>query len=296
MAEQARGGGALADEIARFPGVFNAAHVGLVRAGELGGFIVDALKELVSQIEADLEARRRCTVWILHFWIVAGVAVWLAIPMASIVRPAAEAIDPGAGLPAVLRAFLFFSVPVTLGILAAVFGSCRVVRHPGLRRRWHRILLRLPVFGGLAVGRCRAIFAASLRLLYRGGVNPIDAWSAASEAVPNAIWSERLAAQTAAIHSGGRFSDAMRDSELYPASDVGLMITGERTGNIEEVLGRIADFYHQDAGAALARLPTIARTALLLLAAAIAVPAVGYGFAEYFNGIFEGISHGFGGE
>jgi type II secretory pathway component PulF len=73
----------------------------------------------------------------------------------------------------------------------------------------------------------------------------------------------------------------MEHSGIFPASDVGLVATGERTGNIEEVLGRIADFYHQGANATLARIPVIVRTTLIVLALAIGAVAPFLFFSRY---------------
>jgi general secretion pathway protein F len=288
MAEAARSGCRLADEMGRYPGAFDPAHVGLVRAGEMGGFLVEALKELTEQMEGDLEARRRCNLSIVYFWMVVAAALF-AITASSIVRPAVAAGSAAAGLPAVLRTLITICLPVALVIAAGAFAFRAVIRRPRGRERWHRMLLRLPGLGALAVSRSRAVFAASLRLLYHGGVNPYDAWVAASSSAPNLELARRLGAQSELIRSGGKFSDAMQLSNVYPPSDVGLLATGERTGNIEEVLGRIANSYHQDAGAVLARLPLVVRVTLLLLGAAIAAPAFGLAVYKYFMGQFQGV-------
>jgi type II secretory pathway component PulF len=272
-----------------FPMVFSPAEIGLVRAGEMGGFVVEALKELQTQIETDLETRRRCNFPIVYFWIVFITAVWITIPFTSIVKPAISANNAAAGIPAIFLTMLHFSLPLTLAVLGGVWLFRRLPRHPRWRRRWHTCLLRLPGFGAIAVGRSRAVFAAALRMLYHGGVNPYDAWSAASDSVPNLILSEQLGAQREGVRVGGKFSDAMRNSGVYPLSDVGQLATGERTGNIEEVLGRIADSYNQEAGAALARMPLVVKVALLVIGTVIAVAAMGAGVYKYFMGVFQGV-------
>lgn len=290
MAEVTRHGGRLADGMACFPHVFSPAEVGLVRAGELGGFIVEALRELQGQMEADLEARRKLAGSWLYFWIVAATAVWVTIPISSVVRPAAANLDVRAGIPAIGHTLLTFSLPVTL---AVVFGSLAFrwfVRTAAGRSLWSRIALRLPGLGALAVGRSRAVFAASLRFLYHGGVNPYDAWTAATEAVPNDVIRGRLAAQAERLRVGGKFSEALAAANVYPPTEVGLLATGERTGNIEEVLTRIADQYHQEATAALARAPVIAKLTLTVLGTAIATASVGVSLYNYFAGLIQGIS------
>lgn len=290
MAEAARQGGRLADAMERFPGVFNPADVGLIRAGEMGGFVVEALKELTAQIEADIETRRKCLGSLLYFWFVCGIAVWVTIPASTIVKPAAEHFDARAGIPAVIHSLLSFSLPVTLVV---VFGSLLfrwAVRQPGGRRLWSRIALRLPGLGGLALGRSRAVFAASLRLLYHAGVNPYDAWVASTASVPNDVIRDRLASQSERMRAGGKYSEALQAAGVYPLNDVGLLATGERTGNIEEVLGRIADLYHQEASSALAKAPTVARVTLVLLGTAVAGVSMGIGLKNYFMGLINGIT------
>jgi type II secretory pathway component PulF len=290
MAQSAQQGGGLADQMARFPMIFSPAEIGLVRAGELGGFVVEALKELQTQIETDLETRRRCTFPAVYFSILALVAVWFAIPAITILRPAAAALDARAGVPAVLRTLLYFSLPATLAGFGGMAALNWLTRRPGWRRRWHACLLKLPGFGAMAVNRSRAIFAAALRLLYHGGVNPYDSWCAASESVPNLVLSEQLAAQRESVRIGGKFSDALRNSGVYPLSDVGLLATGERTGNIEEVLGRIADTHNQEAGSVIARLPLLVRVTFSVLGIALVGFVMILGYHTYFSSILDAAS------
>jgi type II secretory pathway component PulF len=301
LADTVRAGDRMGDAMARFPTVFPPGDVGLVRAGEMGGFVVDALKEMVSQLEADMEARRACRRYLLYFGLLCALALFVTIPAVAIL-PGAIAyawnssgeVTPGstvaAGLPGVARAFLFFTLPILLALGAGWWGFRRLSRNPAARARWHRFLLRVPGFGGLAMSRTRAVFAAALRLLYRGGVNPVDAWAAASAAVPNVELGARLAGQTPALNTGGRFSESLRASGVFPPSDIGLLATGERTGKVEETLGRLADFYHREAGAALSQLPVFARYLLLILGALIAGSALGYGAYKYFNTLLNTIN------
>ena len=79
----------------------------------------------------------------------------------------------------------------------------------------------------------------------------------------------------------------MRASGLYPASDVGLIATGERTGNVEEAFGRLADYYHRDAASALSRIPVIAQYGLLILGALFTACLVGYGMRFYVSTLFD---------
>ncbi len=298
MAEVARQGGRISDGMAHFPTVFPPGDVGLVRAGETGGFVVDALKELGAQIEADLEARRQCRRYVTYFCVMVGIALFITFPaimtFGATARSAAAGGDSRTGLQVFLtvfgRMFLSVSIPVLLGFLLSRLVFNRWARTPSGRERWHRLILRLPWLGGLAVARSRAVFAAALRLLYHGGVTPGDSWPAASDAVPNLELGRRLHEQDVAIRAGGQFSDALQRTALYPPMDIGLLTTGERTGNVEEALARIAEQYHRQSGDALAQVPNAVRYVTLILGVVITFCLIGYGFYAYATGLMGAFS------
>lgn len=289
MAEVAQRGGSLADGMSQFPGVFPPGDIGLIRASEMGGFVVEALQEMHTLLEADIETQRQVSRILIGFGVLLGIALFVTLPAIGTLKSTITASWNGAQQSETLqllavqwaRTLALVTLPLVLVSVLAAWALRRWIRTPRGQLRWHRFLLGVPGIGGVAFARSRAVFSAALRLLYHGGVNPPSAWTAASDAVPNRELSRRMAMQNSLVDRGATFSEAMRGTGVFPASDGGMLATGERTGNVEEVLAQLASSHHRAAGEALARLPATSRIMAMVLGAVITAILVGYGLYNY---------------
>jgi general secretion pathway protein F len=292
------GGASLGKVLLRYPMMFRTGDRGLLAAGEQGGFLESALRLLADRHEADYWLGRRTRIWGWYLGIVLFVATFLTFPVVSFARAAlapelvdaktaAEHLVPG------FRAFLHTVLTVSLPLALAAGGLALWLRaisiSPSRRRRWHALLLRVPGLAGLGWARSREQFVRALQLLYHGGVAPGMAWAAASGAAPNEELAARLAGQARFVEAGGRFSEAMRRSGVFRDTEAGMIATGETTGNVEEMLAKVADYEHGEVGSALHRLPIVAH--LVCLAVGGVVTAVAVGTAT--RAVYTSIMHAF---
>jgi type IV pilus assembly protein PilC len=288
LAAQVERGSSLAGGMTAYPGLFTPGAAGLVRAAELGGFLDRAFVLLADRAEEDDAIQRALRPWGWYLALVIFAALFFAAPVPAFMRPAiARGLD--AGLRAYGHALLTRSLPIMLGVMAVALGLRAAAGSPALREPWDALLLRLPILGRLARLRTGATVAETLATLYHGGVAPVAAWQAAAEAAPNAALAARLRAALPIVRQGGVYSQAMRDSRLFQEPEIQMVATGETTGNVEEMLGKVAEYYRLETGAALRQIPATARVLVFLLAGGITIAAVYIGGRGYVEGIIHGV-------
>ncbi len=258
MGEGVRDGQLLSTLMERYPRVFSAGDVGMLRAAELGGFLPEALQFLADRHEQDDNTRRRLRIWVWFFHSnVLGLL--LVLPGAFFLKESVGALagPPGgpspvmAGLAAAARAFTFLSVPLGALYFGFLAWFYQARNNPDLARRWHQILLRLPVVGKINFLRANAVFTRVLEQLTRAGVGAETAWQAAAAGVPNLFLSDRFGAMTPTVRATGKYSTAMQQVGLLDLTDVGMVATGESTGEVDQALGYLAARYEEDTRVAL---------------------------------------------
>jgi type II secretory pathway component PulF len=288
LAAQVERGGSVAGAMAAYPGLFTPGAAGLVRAAELGGFLDRAFVLLADRAEEDDAIQRAVRPWLWYLALVIFAALFFAIPVAAFMRPAIAG-GLNAGLRAYGHALLTRSLPMMLGVMAVALGLRAAAASPALRERWDALLLRLPILGRLARLRTGATVAETLATLYHGGVAPVAAWQAAAEAAPNAALAARLRAALPIVRQGGAYSQAMRASRLFNEPEIQMVATGETSGDVEEMLDKVAEYYRLETGAALRQIPATARGLVFLLAGVITLAAVYIGGRGYVEGIIHGV-------
>ncbi|MBI3912064.1 MAG: type II secretion system F family protein [Armatimonadetes bacterium] len=290
MAHRVQAGTRLEDAMAAHPCLFSPGDVGLVRAAEMGGFVVEALQELAAQHDADARAMAACRLPFIYLACLLFLGLLLVLPAVEMLRTTVRTESATLGAQAAVRVVLTHWLPVVLASVALVWLVARFVKAPSRRRWWHSVLLRVPVVGGIAWQRSRAAFSAALRLLYHGGVGPGAAWEAAADAAPNRVLAERLRLGAAEVHAGRGFAPALDRTGVFSAIDVGLVATGERAGKIEQALAQIAADHHTAAEQAIQRLPGTAYGLALGIGAIFVAAMVAYGALNYVSILINGIT------
>ena len=263
MAAGTARGGALSEEMARHPGLFAAHVVGLVAAGEAGGFLPFAFEEAALHAEQDAALRQGLWLPKLLIW----QAVWSVLLLAPLFpRIFTE------GLAAYGRAVLTWSVPVGIGLHLAAALAGWAWRQPFAAGVRDRLSLALPVTGRLHRMRALASFTRMLRRLLLAGISPEPAFVAAARAVPNGVLARHLLAGTAVVRAGQGLDAAVAATGLMAHDPLQLSVTGQRSGQWTEMLDRVTTYYQEEAAGATES----ARRAQKRLGTIITILATGY--------------------
>lgn len=268
-----QGGASVADALAAQEDVFDALYVNLVRAGEAGGVLPKVMERLAAYLESMAALRASVVTALIYPVILLVVAVISLIALMTFVVPQFLPLfaDAGATLPwltqwvfwvaQILRAYWWLLL--ILGTALIWFGI-QAVEDAGRRRQIDAALLRAPVLGNLLQSLDTARFSRTLGTLLNSGVPLLSAITLAKGVIVNRIMAAGMDDVTQSLHRGGRMAVAMRLTQGLPARAVQLIEVGEESGQLPQMLEKVAEIYDREVETTLKRLLTILEPALIL--------------------------------
>ena len=260
-------GNTLSDSFEKFPGAFDNIYINLLRAGESSGKVQLFLSKLVINMEKQEKIKssiKGAMTYPSILLVVAGAVVSL---MLIFVVPVFEEMFEGkaGGLPAATQFVVdmsnFLRDPLRGGILAITLVasfmslSFAIRRSPKIKRGWHKLVLKLPLFGGLVINSSLSKIAMIQGNLRAAGVPEMEALDIAASASNNLIIKEAMVNVRRGVFSGEPLSKLFEKTpDIFPPSFVALVSVGERTGNMEEMYGSIASYYESEMDVVIGRL------------------------------------------
>ena len=290
MRETARNGGMVSDIMARYPRIYPEHVVGMMRAGESGGFVDIALAEIADGYDANIKLYRAA-------WIPKTMAIqaFLLLPLVIPLFPILfRSFDLRANLIAYFQVVLFISLPITLGLMALMIFAGRTLQlpqHRYLRDSWS---LKFPAFGNLQREVAIANFLRMLRRLYHAGIAPMQAWEGAMNTASNVVIRDQLARSYELMQTGANLADAFAATGLFADQVEQMVFTGQQSGQVVEMLDQASAYYEERAevarGKARFMMFRLGLIAMLVLGGA----AVIWMAHSYFAGIFHVVDAEFG--
>ena len=268
----------LSDALERHPGIFNNLYISLVRAGEVSGKLSETLEELSSYLETVEDTQRRVKsamyypVFIIFFlsFILFGIFYFL-IPQFS------EVYDQlGSELPYYTILFVNFSVWLKANILKvfftsliSFFGIWFITLTDSGRLARDKIILRLPIFGNLIQQNILTKFGKTFGILISAGVSVMDTMGLLIRIVDNRVYELALIEARRSIENGISISAALKDTGIFPPIFIQLLITGEETGEIDNLALKASEFYSKQVSAIVDRLTSLIEPILIITVGAV---------------------------
>lgn len=252
-------GDALADAMRRHPRVFSAMYANMVAAGELAGALDVVLGRLADYQERSAAVARKMRGALAYPVAIVAVAVPAIAVMLVFVVPAFEEMfaSSGVALPLPTRAVIegahavqrWWWVPAT-AVGAAIVAAARARRTPAGRLALDGAFLRAPLVGGLLLKAAVSRFAHALATLLASGVSILDGLEITAKTCGNGVVEAAVMRSRASIAAGDTIAGPLRQSGVFPPLVTQMVDAGERTGALDEMLARVADFYEQETTAA----------------------------------------------
>ena len=242
-------GHALADGLADFPQAFPELYRATVAAGEQSGHLDGVLERLAEFTESRQILQQQVRNALIYPITLVVTAVLIISFMLAYVIPMVIGVFQNfdAELPVLTRAviassdFLRGYWHVTIGAIVAItYGVRKLLAREGPRRRYHHLLLRLPIIGKLTRGINTARFTQTLSILAGSGVPILESLRIAAQVVENIPMREAVEEASLRIREGGMISRSLAASKLFPPMTTHLISSGEAGGRLEEMLARAA--------------------------------------------------------
>jgi type IV pilus assembly protein PilC len=273
------GGLLLSQAMSRHPKVFSRLYVAMVEAGEAAGILDEVLDRVAVQIEKETQIRRKVKGAMIYPAVVMAFATLVLIAMLLFLVPIFVGIfeELGGDLPAltqvvvnaseILREKWFIVLP---GFAGLVFGIRRLKKTERGVRVWDRIKLRIPMSIGSVVRKVAlARFSRTLSTLVAAGVDIIKALEITGTTAGNSVVHDALAEVRTKVHEGVPIAQPMAENPIFPPMVSQMVKIGEETGELEKMLGKVADFYEDEVDAAIKALTSIIEPLMMIAVGAM---------------------------
>jgi general secretion pathway protein F len=271
--DDVRGGKSLSQALDLRREVFSRFYVNIVRAGEAGGALGVVLARLADTMERNKELRENVKSALIYPTILVCVAAISVVVLLIFVVPQFELTFAQAGKALPLPTLVVVTVgtffkqwwwAVLSGVvLFAMWWRSRLKR-PAVKRRWDERLLAMPLVGDLVTKVEVARFARTLATLIGNGVTLLAALSIVKETMSNGVMANALDGVVARLREGKGFGRPLAETGLYPRLATQLILVGEESGQLETMLGRVADLYDREVQVAIKRFLAVLEPALIL--------------------------------
>lgn len=245
-------GSSLADALGRFPRAFPELYVNMVRSGEFTGRLDTVLERLAEHLEKQQLLKSRLVSKLAYpaFILLMSLGI-LTLLLLYVVPKVGSIFDQlGENLPLPTRillggsSFLQNSFPFILSAL--VLGGILVnrgLKTPSGRRLFDRLVFEIPFLGDLIKKIAVARFSRTLGVLLSAGIPLLKALEITQPIMSNVLFKEAIQHCQEKIHEGGQVAQTLKESGLFPAMLVHMVAVGERSGELESMLLKVAESY-----------------------------------------------------
>jgi general secretion pathway protein F len=266
-------GHTLADGLGEFPQAFPELYRATIAAGEQSGHLDAVLDRLADYTEARHELRQRVTNAMVYpiALVVMAVAI-IAFMLATVVPRIVDVFEnTQAELPALTRGLIATSdflrsywILVIAAVLLLSYGVWRLLKREGPRRRFHRLLLSLPLIGRLTRGINTARFTRTFSILASSGVPILEAMKISAAVIENLPMRDAVHDAAVRVREGGSISKSLESSKMFPPMMIHLVSSGEAGGKLDEMLTRAADGQEREVDGLIAALLGILQPLLIV--------------------------------
>ena len=268
------GGLLLSQAMARHPKVFDELYVSMVQAGEASGLLDQVLDRVADQIEKTTKIKRRVKGAMVYPTVVFTFATLVLIAMLMFIVPIFAKIFTSLNgqLPLLTRLVLHAS-----GVLrhqwyivfpligALIWGALRYKKTEQGRQMWDRFKLRIPLrIGETVLKVTMARLLRTLATLVAAGVDIIRALEIAGNTAGNWLVEQALADARIKVQEGIPIAQPLSDDPLFPPMVSQMVRIGEETGELEQMLSKVADFYEDEVDSTIASLMSIIEPIMMI--------------------------------
>ena len=248
-------GETLADSMAEHPKVFPAIMVNMVAAGEASGSLEIALERVATQLERSHKTQAMVKKAMIYPIAVCLVAVIVTIVMLVVVIPNYEDMFSQLGtelpwitmmyvnLSHVITNYWYIIIPIIIALVIAIryFAKTDLGKHV-----FGKMALKLPLIGKLTTKSAASMMARTMSTLLGAGVPLIEAVDIVSGVMSNIYFKEAMQDAREEITIGMPLSRPLQESGLFPPMVYQMIRIGEESGNTEEMLDKLADYYDEE--------------------------------------------------
>ena len=268
------GGLLLSQAMARHPKVFTELYVSMVQAGEASGMLDNVLDRVADQIEKETKLKRRVKGAMIYPTVVFTFATLVLVAMLMFIVPIFAKIftELHGQLPLLTRVVVgasdllrqrWYIIFPLVGFL--VWGTLRYKKTESGRQKWDRIKLRIPLkIGEVVLKIVMARLLRTLATLVAAGVDIIKALEISGSTAGNWVVEKALTEARIKVQEGVPIAEPLTNDPLFPPMVSQMVKIGEETGELEQMLSKVADFYEDEVDSTIQSLTSIIEPLMMI--------------------------------
>jgi general secretion pathway protein F len=242
-------GHSLAVGLSDFPHVYPELYRTTVEAGEQSGHLDRVLERLADYTESRQQLRQKIQLAVFYPALLTVVAIMVVGGLMTYVVPQVVQVFENIGqeLPPLTRGLIAVSdflrnngLVMLILLVLAIAGFSYLLRNTAVRRRFHKVLLAIPLVSRLERGLNTGRFARTFSILTASGVPVLESMRISAQVMSNLPMKEAVTEATARVREGAGIAAALERSGYFPPMTVQLVASGEASGKLEEMLERAA--------------------------------------------------------
>jgi len=269
----------LSDALARHPKCFGQLYVAMVRAGEAGGVLEEALDRTADQLEKDDSLRRQVKSAMTYPAVVLSFAMIVLFALIAFIVPVFAGVfkDFGGELPMITKVTMAASdvakgywYLIIGGVFGGIFGFRKWRTSVAGRKQWDTLRLKLPFKIGETVQKISlARWSRTFSALYAAGVPIMQAIEVTGQTSGNWVVEKAMKDVIESVQSGGTIAAPLREAAIFPPMIAQMVAVGEETGGLDHMLSKVADFYEDEVAAAVKALTSILEPIMIVFVGSV---------------------------
>ena len=281
LADSVQTGSTFSESLAQHPKIFNKLYVNMVKAGELGGVLELVLIRLAEYSEKAQKLKNKIIAAMVYPVIVMLIASAIMVFLLTVIVPKFESIFEDMlgsrdALPALTRFVIDLSdslktqiVPIGIGFVILVVVFKVAASTVSGRRIIDQIKLKMPLFGSVQRKSAIARFSRTLGTLVTSGVPILQALNITRDTAGNAVISNAIQNVHDAVKEGESIVNPLEASKVFPPMVISMVDVGEETGQLPEMLLKVADVYDDEVDNAVSALTSMLEPLMIVVLAVV---------------------------
>jgi type IV pilus assembly protein PilC len=295
--QELREGNPLSSATAKHPKVFSPMFINMVKAGEVGGNLDETLDRLAIHFEKQHHTRQKISAALAYPVTVGFVAIGVVIFLLTSVVPTFVGMfqDFGAELPAItqfvlgssefMQSFWWLIILLIGGLITSILI---LMKNPATKYYMDYTILRLPLIGKVMQKAVLARMTRTMSSLFASSVPILQAMAIVETVVENEVIARVIRDSREFLEKGMSLTEPMKNHWAFPPLITQMIVIGEKTGALDAMLGKVADFYEKEVETSTDRLKSLIEPMMIIFLAALVgtiVLAIMIPMFEIFNQI-----------
>lgn len=271
-------GGTLHEALEHHPKYFSRLYIGMVNAGEVGGFLPEVLNQLADFFEQEADLKGKVMASLTYPVVMILVCIAVVLVLVTFVIPKFKMVFENMGQDLPWNTVLILNIsnfmqeffPILfIGGTIGIFALIRLLKRPSVQLKIDHLTLTMPLIKEIILKKELIHFCRVLNALLRNGITLIPSLEIVAGSIENKVLAAEIEKLPVSISKGQRFAQAMEKCPYFPVLMVNMIAISEESSRIDHVLFKLANSYEKEVNRLLKMLTSLIEPTIIVIMAVI---------------------------